>query len=390
MANKLKIYACSGIGDAAEVQPAKYWTDDTNTLRNTQAVNSLLAQINLRWSEVNHLQLSHADKLNTLNDMDVLLVGLDAAKRYAKDADKLQKAGAVIGTMIADGAFESASLNMTDRANNLDGLIDQMNEAVFADDETKATDEWLAWWQSHVMARNKYGLTEAQANVAQKALKKAVKQIKGIGAVDWNKYNDGKWLENADLAEMLTAGSDYFLYTYFTDAQLAKLPKVFKAKQLKQRRTYNYCKQLFVDAYGTEQDMQAIILAGIYDSMEQTPEEFCTGIVNAYENNETEKIGAAGVFTFLGLVGKEAIEALIALLGVIATLLGTIINAICTCVKDTNVAKYGALDREIVNSSTPNQEDYDGLNMGGLSIKSVKDILPIVALAAGALLLLKN
>ena len=93
MANKLKIYACSGIGDAAEQAPTKYWTDDTNTLQNTQAVNSLLAQINLRWSEVTRLQISQQDKADTLCDMDVLLVSLDAAKRYAKDADKLKKAG---------------------------------------------------------------------------------------------------------------------------------------------------------------------------------------------------------------------------------------------------------------------------------------------------------
>ena len=216
MANKLKIYACSGIGDAAEQAPTKYWTDDTNTLQNTQAVNSLLAQINLRWSEVTRLQISQQDKADTLCDMDVLLVSLDAAKRYAKDADKLKKAGAVIGTMIADGAFEFASMNMTERAEHLDGLIDQMNEAVFADDETKAGADWMAFWQQSIIARNKCGLNAAQQSVAQKALKKAAKQIRGIGAVDWNKYNDGKWLENADLAELLTAGSDYFLYTYFT------------------------------------------------------------------------------------------------------------------------------------------------------------------------------
>lgn len=389
MTNKLKIYACSGIGDASEQAPAKYWTDETNTLRNTQAVNSLLAQINLRWSEVTNLPISQQDKADTLCDMDVLLVSLDAAKRYAKDADKLKKAGAVIGTMIADGAFEFASLDMTERADHLDGLIDQMNEAVFADDETKAGADWKAFWQQSIIARNKCGLNAAQQSVAQKALKKAAKQIRGIGAVDWNKYNDGKWLENADLAEMLTAGADYFLYTYFTDAQLAKLPKVFTAKKLKQRRTYNYCKQMFVgELYGSEDDMQAIIRAGIIDTLKRTPEEYCLDMMQAIKHGkEPEAVG----FLFGAETAAAGIAMLISLITAVGSILVGIITAICQSVADTNVAKYGSLDEKIVSSSVPADTDYSGLNFGGTTTgKAGLSLLPIALVGAAIFTLIKS
>ena len=54
MAERLKIYACSGIGESAEPQQKMwdYWTDNTDCVSNTQAVNTLIALINRNYIEV--------------------------------------------------------------------------------------------------------------------------------------------------------------------------------------------------------------------------------------------------------------------------------------------------------------------------------------------------
>ena len=389
MSGKLKIYACSGIGSTDEAKsPVGFWTDGTNTLSNTQAVNTILARINLLNVEVCRLKtLSKEEKIARLNSIDVLCVCLEAAKRFADNNEQLYHAGEIISVMYAQNAFNFDSTNSDKRGEHLDELIAKFNEAMEDTHEiTGVNPEFMSWWQETVMERNIVGLNFGQQQNARKAIKKGIETIKGIGVVDWSKYNNGAWLENADLAELLTAGADYFLYTYFTQEQLEKLPSVFRLKARKQMQTYNYCKQLFVDNYGSEQDMQRIIQAGIIDSLEQTPDEYCAGIVEQY------KTKGIGEFVFLGLVGAAAVEKLIELLSVIATLLGTIIAAICACVKDTNVAKYGAIDRAVVDTSIPDPDDYDGLNIGGGGgvDNKIPSWLPLAAIGAGLLLLLKR
>ena len=377
MADKLKIYACSGIGNLANAeQPIKYWTDDTNTVSNTQAVNTLLAQINSRYIEVTRLRnLSQQEKIDLLCDIDLLSVCLDAAKRFSDDPEKLHRAGEIIGSMAQSGAFNFESLDSAKREEHLEDLIAKAHEEY--EDDTPATGDtawFMEWWKKNVEDRNVVGLKFGQQQNLRKVMKKAVS---GIGAVDTS------WQQNADLAEYLTKGAEYFLYTYFTDEQIAKLPRVFRVKRNKQLQTYNYCKALFVDVYGSEQEMQDIIRAGIIDYFQETPEAICDGFFQ--KTTGTKKIG----FVFLGLVGAEAVGALISLLGVVATLIGTIINAICTMVAQTNVAKYGSIDRQVVDTSVPDPDDYDDLDINGLSSDS-SSWIKYAAIGAAVLLLLKR
>ena len=387
MSSKLKIYACSGISETAQ-QPVQYWTDGTNTLSNTQAVNTLLARINLLHIEATRLSgISQQEKIDKYNEIDVLTVCLEAARRFSDNSEQLYHAGEVISAMWKQGAFNFDSTDSRKREDRLEELIAKGNEAY--DDTMPVTDtdeEFLMWWHKTVMERNITGLNFGQQQNARKALKKGIEAIKGIGAVDWKKYSDGKWLENADLAQLLTAGADYFIYTYFTDEQLAKLPAVFKLKHKYQMKTYNYCKQCFVDIYGSEEDMQRIIVAGIIDELEQYPEDYCAGIVEEFNKNKS-----ISGFTIFGLVGAEAVKALIELLTVITTLLVGVISAVCSMVASTNVAKYGAIDREAIKSGVPDASDYDGLDLDGLSTGGDKTSwLPLAAIGLGLLFLLKK
>lgn len=375
MSNKLKIYACSGIGNAEySDKPIAYWTDNTNTISNTQAVNTLLARINLLYIGISRLQgVTPEEKIECLNEIDMLCVCLSAAKRFKDDSEGLEYAGNVISKMVSDNMFVLNNLNTDARDAHLDELI------AYADEQyndrapvANVSPEFMQWWQETVVSRNKVGLNFGQQQNARKALKKAAETIKGIGAVDWSQYGDPEWLNNADLAEMLTKGAEYFLYTYFTQAQLNKLPYVFKLKQKQQMRTYNYCKSMFVDIYGTEEEMQLIIRAGIIDMMGEEPEDICDGIASG----KTKSIGIAT-------------EALVTIITAVIAAVISIIQAICNCVASTNAAKYGALDKEVIEQSVPAPEDYDGIEFDGISGGNSK-ILTFAAIAAGLFLLLKK
>ena len=107
MANKLHIYACSGIGDAAnELKKITFWTDKTDTLSNTQAVNGLLTLINLREAELEGITATDADKTMCRQDITLYKVCLYFAKNYAGNNEMLTKAGIAINKLLMKGAFE--------------------------------------------------------------------------------------------------------------------------------------------------------------------------------------------------------------------------------------------------------------------------------------------
>lgn len=375
MSEKLKIYACSGIGNAEYSNtPIAYWTDNTNTISNTQAINTLLARINLLNISISRLQgITPEEKIECLNEIDMLCVCLDAAKRFKDDNEGLEYAGGVICKMMSDDMFAFDNLNTDSRDAHLDELIAYANEQY--NDRTPISNinpEFMQWWNESVVSRNKVGLNFGQQQNARKALKKAVEIIKGIGTVDWSQYGDPNWLNNADLAEMLTKGAEYFLYTYFTVDQLKKLPRIFAERRINQLKTYNYCKSMFVGIFGSEEEMQLIIRAGIVDVMGEEPEDICDGIVSG----KTKSIGIAT-------------EVLVTIITAVISAVIAIVQAICNCIKETNIAKYGALDKEVIEEGVPNPEDFDGIKFDG-DKKGSSKLLTIAAIGAGLLLLLKK
>lgn len=375
MAEKLKIYACSGIGDAE--QNYTYWTDNTQTVDNTQAVNSLLAKINSLVIEIKYLQgMTDADVIEDLNKIDMLCVALDAAQRYREDAKKLYHAGEVIATMMGDGAFQFSSLDDAERDVHLDGLLDRFHD-LMQEDGLKVDDpEFMEWWKKTVCERNKVGLNTD----ARKATKKALVQAaKGIGEVDES------WKEDADISEYLLNAGTYFQYLYFTPEQLAKLPKIIAERQKAQKRIYNYCKAYFVSIYGSEEEMQGIIRDGIVKDFGVQPEEMCEQIASG---KKVQPIG----FAFLGMVGAAAVKAFLSFLSVMATILVGIITAICNAVVQSNTAKYAAMEKSIVETGSPKASDYDSYNLSGSTtlIGNKSSLLTFGLIGLGAILLLKK
>ena len=373
MAEKLKIYACSGIGSTDGKYT--YWLDNTQTVSNTQAVNTLLAHINSLYTRITYLHgISDQEKIQALNEIDWMCVALDAAQKFTDDDQKLYHAGEVISVMIQDGAFDFDSLDNTERDQHLDELLSRAAE-MYADPDIKTEDlGFMEDWQSLVVDRNKVGLSKQQQQVSKKALAKAVK---GLGKVDES------WKENEDIAQYLTKAGTYFLYLYFTDEQLAKLPDVFKKKRQRQERIYNYCKAYFVDVYGSEAEMQEIIRTGIVQEFKEQPEDLCVAIA------EGKKKGV-GVITTAIVIG---IKELITIITIVAGVLIAVVAAICDCVYKSNVAKYAAMDSKIINEGVPDPDDYEGLSFEGTALGTgtkKTNWLTVGLIGAAALLLLKK
>lgn len=358
MADKLKIYACTGIGDTGESQSYNYWTDNTNTVSNTQAVNTLLAQINMRIAEISSLELSKDEQAACLNDIDLYAVSLYYASAFSGNSDKIRFAGTVIGGMAANGLFQFDSIDNAERDAHLDELFATVEKAIETGEAGEPTPAFLDWWRTTVEERDKVGLTPDQQRAVQEALNSA---ISGIGKVD------EAWKQNKDLANYLTNAGRYFIYTFFTDAQLAKLPEVFKLKKLQQKKIYNYCSALFVGVYGSKKEMDDIIYTGICSYFKSTPEKVCADVTS----------GARSI--------NSLTAAIVTLITTAIAALVSIITAICQAVAKSKVAQYEAIDRQAVEAGAIAESDYEGLE-----ITNNSGLVWIAAIAAGLWLIFKK
>ena len=366
--DKLKIYACSGLDDEKSSQSRyAWWSDDTNTITNTQAVNALLVKINLLRAQILHLQQSHDERTEALNALMLYAVALYFVRLYDGNYKSLENAGKAIGTVYEDGAFANASLNLDNADTIYNQIIARVNEILeVGAAATTPSEAFTQWWQKHIVSQNKYGLNKAQRERMQKA-------VKGIGKAD------DSWKEDTDISEYLTNASEYFLYLYFTDKQLRKLPAAFRDKAEQQAITYDYCKDVFVGLYGTEEDMQDVIRAGIIGYFNHTPEEVCDKIASG------EKVEAVNG-------GPEplswTIEAIIAVITLVLNFIAAVVAAICQYAAREKEAQYAAIDQAAIEASCPAPEDYEGLSLDGL--KSSSSWIPLAAIGLGALILLKN
>ena len=339
MANKLNIYACSGLNDA-KAGSYNYWTDGTRTLDNTQAANGIIAKINLNLAKLMHLRnLTREEQNSLIQTINVYTACLYFVRQYANDEEMLLKAGMALGSVLTQDVFVKEYKDLYDAEEEANYIIACTQELLSNDGKINENIEFAKWWKANVLKRNTIGFGREKRELIRKVMAKG---ISGVGTA-----NDA-WQQDADLGEYLTKGSEYFLYLYFTEAQLNKLPKVFRRKAKQQKETYNYCKALFVGTYGSEQEMQDIIRAGIIGYFSATPEDVCADIVSG-------KREAVGIAT----------EIIVAIIGGLVTIITGVITAVCTMVATMKVAEYKSIDQEAINQSTPNADDFDGLDFGG-------------------------
>lgn len=331
MADRLKIYACSGVGDV-KLPTVKFDNYGIKSVDNTQAVNTILIAMNSCRVRMENLEMSDSEREDYKQLLEVYKKCLQVAKSGKSD-EELSRAGMEIAEEYGLGS------------------------------------DFTDWWQNTIVPRNKVGLPETARKMVSKSISMA-KSMNGIGALDWH--------DDEELTEYLTKGSEYFLYTYFTDAQLRKLPRIFAIKKAKQLKTYNYCKALFVGIYGSEAGMRRVIEDGIIQYFKATPEEVCREIADG----NVKKANGVGV-----LLSTQIILAIIA--GVVAIVV-TLIANICNAVAQSKAAKYAAVNKQTVEESIPNESDWNDVKFDKLGKGKLSGWLPFLAIGAGLLLLFKK
>ena len=185
-------------------------------------------------------------------------------------------------------------------------------------------------------------MTESQQELFIDCLKKAAgktKKTKKVSAAE-DPFND------KNIGKYLTKAGNYFLYTFFTPAQLAKLPKVFTNKAVWQRQIYEYCKSFYVGVYGTEEAMKTVIRDGITKEFKATPEKVCKEIASG-ERKEG--------------VGFDWITLIVSVISAIATIVSAYIVALYQYKKETEIAQQQKLDEAIIKDNMAEDSDLTGL-----------------------------
>ena len=222
MARTLSIYACSGIGSNAPAERTiyDYWLDNTNSVSNTQAVNSLLARINTDAIEILNLELTDEEVLERLNEIDWYAATLYFVQQYESRADQMVQLRRAIGKAWDNGLFDYVEFDNKKRDLHLDEVIEKIAQYMDDADIKEPSSTFRTWWSQEIDSKNKVGLTTVQQQKITETLAKH--KVSGIGA---------NYDQNPDLAKYLNNGAEYFLYTYATDEQINQLPKVFARKR---------------------------------------------------------------------------------------------------------------------------------------------------------------
>lgn len=368
MANRLNIYACSGIGDQPKQSTYNYWLDNINPATNTQAVNLLSTQLNLLTTKVNHMQLSYEDKVLYLNTIDLYTICLFYAQEYSGNTEALISAGYAIGKVLTNGSFHFNSTDNTERDSHLDALFDYVGSVLRDGIDKSYNSDFDAWWNSNIINLDVVGLSPEQQKIK-------IESVPGIGAASdaVNDQNIGKYLNDA---------GNYFLYTYLSEDELKRLPRLFRVKKKGQMQIYYYCKDTFVKTYGTEQAMQNLIRAKIIETYGVEPEAACKDITNfRTQKTSINGVGAAEAAMIGALTVTEFITVLTTVLGFIG---GLIMAILAYCAK-VQQAKYAAMNAEAVKGYAGSPDDY---NFDQLKLdiqKIIKD--PITWIVAGLVLL---
>lgn len=364
MAKTLSIYACSGIGanPQAEKQQYDYWLDNTNSVTNTQAVNTLLAHINTDAIEVLNLDLTDQEVLERLNDIDFYSTVLYFVRQYQDKADMLIQAKLAIGKAWDGGLFDYVEFDNKKRDLHLDEVIQKVSEYMDDADLQDPSAVFGEWWSKEIDTLNQNGFTQDQQQKLMQTLQG--QKVSGIGA---------NYDVNKDLANYLNNAGEYFLYTFASDQQLAQLPAMFKRKRDIQRSIYNYCKGMYVGVFGTEAAMQEVIYAGIIRQIGSTPQKAIENVVTAYKNRGAQPTSGVGSLTIsaAALAAIKAVTALISAIMALLSIVAGIVVSICECVKSIEVAKWQSVDRQVIDESIPSDEEFSDFSLSRSNNKSL-------------------
>lgn len=350
MSNALKIFACSGLSQSTDAARSQFETEGTVAVDNTQAMNSLLAKINLCATKIRKIKMSEADLIESYNLLVLYSVCFYFARLYKNDTETLKALSGIFASVYNSGLFFSTSTNAAEREAMVNDIIEKM-ENMLASGNPYIETQGAAWWNTNITNKNKVGLP---AELREK--------ISGIGATIKEDYGE--------LNKYLYDGGTYFLYLFMTEQQLNNATYAIRKKYKKQMEVYNYCRNCFCKeysgVYGSEEDMVNIIRAGIIEDFGETPEQVVSDILSG-KSVSKEQVGITAIV-------------LAAIITSVTTLILGVITVVCNYAASVFVAKYTI--PENLEDGMASESDWDGLNAKNQSENSG---LPLIILGGAAL-----
>ena len=292
----LKIYACSGFGGVGNsAADYNYWLDNTATVRNTRAVNDLLAEINLLFSDLQYKELSDNEIRKDLNLVDLYVVCLKGAERYTGDKMLMTRWGSVINSMNDEGLFNFVSLDNNERDVHLDGLLEEAERRMADNSEYVLSGSFGRWYTREVLNEDWNGIIEGDKDVFS--------GIRGIGAT------------GADAGKLLNDGGYYFFGTYLTDKQIKIGGKAIDTRVRYERDLYKKTQETYSSLY-SEKGFARVVYSGCQNSLKQSPEVFADKVFNT----KTRGVGIteAVLIAILQLL-QAVLPAVISAIGIIVS-----------------------------------------------------------------------
>lgn len=234
------------------------WIGDEHAANVTPGKHFLYSLLDLNVEMLN-ISTTPKDKLQYLNNLDVIASLLHAYDVVGGDTDKFKEIAHLICCLVTDGYFKSKELDFENRYQNLDDLYVIIEEQFAKGYNYTAPDaELWSMIQSEVLPYNKL-------------LSSGISGIAG----------------ESDVISKIKEAGIYYIYLY-TDAK-SQLPEVVKTKTTKQQKTFDWMDD--VNTYQTTQAMQLTIRSGIVARTGQTPEQFIANLKAGKSVNGVNKIG---------------------------------------------------------------------------------------------------
>lgn len=298
----LKIYACSGVGEAADLD---YWLNGTKTATNSQAVNYLLAKIN--YLNVTLKLYQNPEQIaDVANELDFYLLALYCIDNYGNEPAELPRAGRILAHMYASGMFNLGSIDDDKRSENLDELEKDFTRYMsMRSDFSDGAVDIENWWNDTIIPASQ---TPALSPEKQKASEEFfAKSISG---------------PTGDFSVYLDDAGSYFLYMYIPESEISKYPFVIRARRAKEIELYNYVVKCATPLYGSVEAIDEIIYSGVVKKYNAFPEDV---------------IKTLSTESGIGVLSAAVI---LAIIEAVALVLTAIIYGIIDYCKTVAVAKY--------------------------------------------------
>ena len=325
MRDGLKIYACSGFGVGTAPQDFTYWLDNTETITNTKAVNSLLAKINFLAAKLCYdTSLSNKDVLTALNLIDLYTVCLYGAEQY--HGVELERYGRIVAQLAEDGAFGYESLDNDERDNNLDDLISQANTHFNDGENPSVQNDTYEWFVEDIVSADYVGLNEEQIE--------AVREV-----IDSQNAVSGSTTQDA--GKKLFEAGGYYLYLYLTRKEAIKIGKTVDSKRSKEDSVYNFVLKGYDEIYNGKDDIDQVIYSGICRAYGHTPEY----VVKEILGKKQEGVGEiAAIITAVSSLVTVLVTAIVSVIEIALKIKGAEIQTQYSVPEDPEWGTPGAFD----------------------------------------------